>query len=59
MLTYRSKHDPEDQPPKAPDDDAGGRRGGGQAGEGPERAEEYRQEASLQELRFPSCGTGM
>lgn len=48
--TYCSKHDPEDQPSKAPDDNAGRRSALGQAGEGPEWAEEYPQETCFQEL---------
>lgn len=56
---YRSEHDPENEPPKAPDDDGGRRSVPGQAGEGPERAEEYPQEPRFQELRFPSCSANM
>lgn len=56
---YRSEHDPENEPPKAPDDDGGRRSVPGQAGEGPEWAEEYPQEPRFQELRFPSCSANM
>lgn len=52
--TYRSKHDSENKPPIAPDDYAGGGSVLGQAGERPERAEEYCQKSCFQKLRFPS-----
>lgn len=53
--THRSKHDPENQPAEAPDDNPGRRRALGQAGQAPEGAQEYSQESCLQELGFPSC----
>lgn len=53
--TYRSKHDPEDQPAEAPQDNS---RCGGvlrEAGQRPERAQKDSQESCFQQLRFPSC----
>lgn len=53
--TYCSKHDSENQPPEAPQNDPG--RGGppGQSRQSPERAEEDPQESCFQKLGLPSC----
>lgn len=55
ISTYRSKHDAENEPAEGPDDDGGRRSVRGQAGQGPERAQEHPQEPRLQELRLPAC----